>query len=260
MNEVQIFTLCSGSSGNCTYCRFGSTAFLIDAGASRRAIGKALTSIGASLSEISAIFVTHEHSDHIKGLAMLAKYDKIPIYIAPISGKSLSDIDSDLLIPMKHPASVTLGEVTVSSFDTLHDSLSSCGFVISYHGERFGYATDIGRPTTAVTDALCGCCAVILEANYDKDMLRKGPYPYPLKQRIAGKYGHLDNETAAAFCVFLGKTGTKRILLAHLSNENNTPALAYETVSQKLKEENITLSLGVADRYAPTELINARLC
>lgn len=260
MNSVQIYTLCSGSSGNCTFCRFGDISFLIDAGASRRAIGKALASLGASLSELSAIFVTHEHSDHIKGLAMLAKYDKIPIYIAPISGRSLSGVDEELLIPMKHPATVTLGEVTVSSFDTLHDSLSSCGFVISYRGERFGYATDIGRPTEKVTDALCGCRAVILEANYDKDMLREGPYPYPLKQRIAGKYGHLDNEIAAKFCVFLGKTGTERILLAHLSNENNTPAVAYETVRQKLEEENLTLSLGVADRYAPTELITLPLC
>lgn len=260
MTEVQIFTLCSGSSGNCTFCRFGNTAFLIDAGASRRAIGKALASIGASLSELCAIFVTHEHSDHIKGLAMLAKYDKIPIYIAPVSGKSLSGIDPNLLIPLKHPASVTLGEVTVSSFDTLHDSLSSCGFVIGYRGERFGYATDIGRPTKEVTDALCGCRAVILEANYDKVMLREGSYPYPLKQRIAGKYGHLDNETAAAFCAFLSKTGTERILLAHLSDENNTPAVAYDTVNQKLKQENLSLSLGVADRYEPTELITLAVC
>ena len=260
MNEVKIFTLCSGSSGNCTFCRFGNTSFLIDAGASRRAISKALESIGASLSSLSAIFVTHEHSDHVKGLTMLAKYDKIPIYIAPVSGKSLSGIDEELLIPMKHPASVTLGEVTITSFDTLHDSLSSCGFVISYQGQRFGYATDIGRPTQSVTDALCGCRAVILEANYDKDMLREGPYPHPLKQRIAGKYGHLDNETAAAFCAFLGKTGTERVLLAHLSDENNTPAVAYATVNQKLKEENLSLSLGVADRYTPTELITLTVC
>lgn len=260
MDSVKIFTLCSGSSGNCTYCRFGDTAFLIDAGASRRAISKALESIGASLSEISAIFITHEHSDHVKGLEMLAKYDKIPIYIDPISGKSLASVDPDLLIPMKHPATVTLGKVTISSFDTLHDSLSSCGFVISYEGERFGYATDIGRPTTTVTDALCGCRAVILEANYDKEMLRDGPYPYPLKERIAGRYGHMDNETSAAFCAFLGKTGTERILLAHLSNENNTPAIAYQTVHQKLEKENLSLSLGVADRYAPTELITLPLC
>lgn len=260
MHSVQIYTLFSGSSGNCTYCRFGDTAILIDAGASRRAIGKALESLGTSLADISAIFITHEHSDHVKGLAMLAKYNKIPIYIAPISGKSLSDIDPSLLIPLKHPDTVTLGDVTVQSFETLHDSLSSCGYVITYQGERFGYATDIGRPTTQVTDALCGCRAVILEANYDHQMLREGPYPYHLKQRIAGKFGHLDNETAAAFCAFLCKTGTERILLAHLSEENNTPETAYQTVCQKLKEDNLTLSLDVANRYEPTELVSLSLC
>ena len=260
MSEIQVYTLCSGSSGNCTFCRCGDTAFLIDAGMSRRAIQTALASLGASLSDIAAIFVTHEHSDHIKGLAMLAKYDKIPIYISPVSGKALASVDSELIRPMKHPATVTLGEVTVRSFVTLHDSLSSCGFVITYQGEQVGYATDIGQPTEAVTDALCGCRAVILEANYDKKMLRDGPYPYYLKQRIAGRYGHLDNDTTAVFCSYLAKTGTERILLAHLSLENNTPELAYQTVMKKLSEDNVSLSLGVADRHKPTELITLPVC
>ena len=94
----------------------------------------------------------------------------------------------------------------------------------------------------------------------DKNMLKEGPYPFHLKQRIESKYVHLDNENCAKFCAFLGKTGTERILLAHLSNENNTPAIAYDTVHQKLEEENLTLSLGVADRYAPTELITMTIC
>lgn len=260
MNSVSIYTLFSGSSGNCTYVKCGDTAFLIDAGASRRAIAKSLEKLGASLDKIAAIFVTHEHSDHIKGIPMLAKYHKIPVYIAPESCSALPEIDKSLLRPMRHPDSVTLGEVTVKSFLTLHDALSSCGFTVEYRGERFGYATDMGQPTKEATDALCGCQAVILEANYDAEMLRYGPYPFYLKDRIRGRFGHLDNEVSAKFCSFLGKNGTKRILLAHLSQENNTPEKAYTTVINKLKEDKVSLSLGVADRYDPTELITLDLC
>lgn len=253
-------SLFSSSSGNCTFIGSSKTGILIDAGVSAKKLKEALLSREIDPSSIAGIFITHEHSDHIKGLAMLAKYDKIPIYIAPVSGKALASVDSELIRPMKHPATVTLGKVTVCSFVTLHDSLSSCGFVITYQGEQVGYATDIGQPTAAVTDALCGCRAVILEANYDKKMLRDGPYPYYLKQRIAGRYGHLDNDTTAAFCSYLAKTGTERILLAHLSLENNTPELAYQTVMKKLSEDNVSLSLGVADRHKPTELITLPVC
>lgn len=260
MDQVAIYTLFSGSSGNCTYVKCGETAFLIDAGASRKAIAAALEKIGASLKEIAAIFVTHEHSDHIKGIKMLAKYDRIPIYIAPASRGALAEVDECLIRPLRHPDTVTLGEVSVSSFVTCHDSLSSCGYTVTYRGERFGYATDIGKPTTAVTDALQGCRAVILEANYDKIMLKYGPYPQMLKARIQGNYGHMDNDTCAAFCSFLSKTGTKRVLLAHLSAENNTPEAAETTVMKRLQEEDLTLDVAVAKRYEPTELITLPLC
>lgn len=252
---VRIYTLCSGSSGNCTYVRCGDTEFLIDAGASRRAIAKALESLGTSLSRIAAILVTHEHSDHVKGLPMIAKYDRIPIYIHPRSAKALSDIDASLLHMVEHPAVFFLGEVEIASFVTPHDSLSSCGYVMKYQNARYGYATDMGIPVTAATDALCGCEAVILEANYDKTMLKTGPYPYFLKQRIASNEGHLDNEVTAKFCSFLGKTGTKKVLLAHLSAENNTPEKAKAAVAKKLKEDAVTLEVDVAGRYEPSELI-----
>lgn len=260
MSAVSIYTLFSGSSGNCTYVRCGNTAILIDAGASRKAIMQALCTIGASLAEIKAIFVTHEHSDHIKGIKMLAKYDRIPIYAHLSCLSALCDVDRALIHPLSHPDMITLGDMTVRSFVTPHDSLSSCGYVIEYNGTRFGYATDMGMPTQVAVDALRGCRAVILEANYDKEMLRYGPYPVFLKDRIRGNYGHLDNDDSGKFCAFLGKTGTERILLAHLSEENNTPEKAFQAVTTILREKNVSLSLAVAGRYEPTELITLESC
>lgn len=254
MNTVSIYTLASGSSGNCTWARFGSLEILIDAGISRREIGRKLSLLGSDLSRISAIFVTHEHSDHIKGIPMLAKYDKIPIYGARLSLHAIKDVDASLLHFMRHPDTVTLGDLTVSSFVTPHDALASCGYVMAYRGERYGYATDLGRPTDHLVDALAGCKAVILEANYDSTMLKYGSYPYPLKQRIRGPLGHLDNEVAAKFAAFLGKSGTERILLAHLSEENNTPEKAFCAVSEVLQKEELSLSLAVAARHEISKL------
>lgn len=251
-----IYTLSSGSSGNCTYLKFGETEFLIDAGISRREIAKKLAALGTSLDRIAAIFVTHEHSDHVKGIPMLAKYDKIPIYGAKLSLTALKTVDPTLFRFLKHPDTVTLGEVTVESFVTPHDSLASCGYVISHKERRFGYATDLGRPTDAAVDALRGCQAVILEANYDKDMLKYGCYPLFLKERIAGNYGHLENGVSGKFAAFLAKTGTERILLAHLSEENNTPDKAYHAVHTILAKEQLSLSLSVAARHEISELIS----
>lgn len=252
---VKIYTLCSGSSGNCTYVKCGDTELLIDAGVSRRAIGKALSLLGTSLDRIAAVFVTHEHSDHVKGIPMLAKYHRIPIYVSRRSAGALGEVDPSLLRFLEHPGRVELGEVVVESFPTPHDSLSSCGYTVTYRGRRYGYATDMGCAMKNVADSLAGCEAVILEANYDREMLRYGPYPSFLKQRIAASTGHLDNDTSAAFCSFLGKTGTRRVLLAHLSAENNTPEKAASAVREKLLADRVDLSFAVARRSEPTELL-----
>ena len=258
--SLKIYTLFSGSSGNCTYVKCGNTEFLIDAGVSRRAIGRALAALGTSLEKISAVFVTHEHADHVKGLPMLAKHDAIPVYAAKPSCGALGEVAPSLLRPMELPGRVALGEAVIESFPTPHDSLSSCGYTIFYEGRRYGYATDMGCAMRNVADSLAGCEAVILEANYDREMLRFGPYPAFLKARIAAATGHLDNDTSAAFCSFLGRTGTKRVLLAHLSAENNTPEKAARTVSRKLTEDGVNLAFAVAGRFEPTELIAWEEC
>ena len=148
---------------------------------------------------------------------------------------------------MKHPATVTLGDVTISSFDTLHDSLSSCGFVISYQGQRFGYATDIGHVSTHIHNGLMGCESVVLEANHDPEMLWGGIYPYDLKERIASRWGHLSNPDCAEFAAELTANGTRNILLAHLSQENNDPRLAYNEVWMTIADPTVNLCTAAPD-------------
>lgn len=252
---IRICTLASGSSGNATYIRLGDTELLIDAGISRREIEKKLATLGTRPSNLAAVFITHEHSDHIKGIEMLAKYDRIPLYGARSTLTFMKKVDPALFHFLKPTDEITLGEVTVTPFLTQHDTPISYGYTLSYRGERFGLCTDLGQPTEAVTDALYGCRAVILEANYDAEMLKYGDYPPFLKERIASSFGHLDNRVTAKFAAFLARSGTERILLAHLSRENNTPTTAYNTVNAYLQEEKLPLSLDVASRSEITELI-----
>ena len=253
---TEIWTLSSGSSGNACWIRHGKCEFLIDAGISRRAISTALRSLGSDLSNLSAVFVTHEHSDHVKGLPMLAKHEHIPVHAVAETADQLSGVDPACIVPHTPLFSVELSrEVKVESFVTPHDSMASVGYVITAGQRKFAVATDMGMCAQSVADALSGCEGVILEANYDSDMLRTGPYPYYLKDRIFARTGHLDNRDSAKMAAYLALRGTRRVLLAHLSNENNTPAKTLETVSDYLAEHRIELDVAVADRYTPTRLI-----
>ena len=257
-----VYTLGSGSSGNCVYfaCRLpsGKVEFLIDAGLSMRATEKALNALGSSLADIAAIFITHEHVDHIGGLAMIAKHYAMPIYIAADSLPFLpSDLPRARLAPVDIPFSLSLGEVQISSFATSHDSFSSCGYRVEAAGYRVGLCTDTGDVLESMATGLYGCQAVILEANYDKAMLETGRYPPFLRERIAGKRGHLDNDTAGRFAAYLVSSGTYRILLAHLSAENNTPdkALAAVRAALALTFPDRPVSLAVAARYGVTKFL-----
>lgn len=257
MSEItQIWTLSSGSSGNCCWVKHGKCEFLIDAGISRRAISTALRSLGSDLSNICAVFVTHEHSDHVKGLPMLAKYEHIPIHAAAETAEWLGAVDSDCIVAHDPLYTVELSrQVKVESFVTPHDSRASVGYVITAGDRRFALATDMGMCAKSVADALTGCEGVILEANYDADLLKNGPYPLYLQERIASRFGHLENKDSAKMAAYLALHGTRRILLAHLSEENNTPAKALDTVSAYLAEHNIPLDVEVASRHQPTRLI-----
>ncbi len=230
MENVSLVSLYSGSKGNCTYIRCGEDEILIDAGRSLRALMSALSSIGGDIARIKAIFITHEHSDHVSALEMLSKKYRIPIHITEDSAKKVlattTYVKGNLVC---HPPlyTETVGGLTVRSFPTPHDSDMSVGYTIELpSGEKIGYATDIGCITDTIRENLLGSSAVVLESNHDVRMLRDGPYPAWLKVRIGSNHGHLSNADCAAFLPELIAGGTKDILLAHLSEENNTPLAA----------------------------------
>lgn len=253
---TQIWTLSSGSSGNCCWVKHGKWEFLIDAGISRRAISTALRSLGSDLANLSAVFVTHEHSDHIKGLPMLAKYEHLPIHAVQETANCLAGVNPACIIPHTPLYTVEFSpELKVESFVTPHDSRSSVGYVITAGEKRYALATDMGMCAQSVADTLAGCNGVILEANYDAQMLKDGPYPLYLQERIASRWGHLENKESAKMAAYLALNGTEKVLLAHLSQENNTPELALSTVQAYLDTHHIRLDLSVADRHTPTRLI-----
>lgn len=254
--ENKVYTLYSGSGGNSAYFKLCGHEFLIDAGKSAAALCRALTDVGTDISNIEAIFITHEHRDHVSALETLTKKHEIPIHICGASARKLKSGGAPALCGclVEHTPlyTVTLGDsVMISSFDTPHDSLGSVGFRIEYEcdGEigRIGLATDIGHITKSIRDGLTGCRDVILESNHDIDMLASGPYPEFLKMRILSRKGHLSNPDCAEFAAELCEYGTKNILLAHLSPENNTPELALAEVSAALAGKDVKINVADSD-------------
>lgn len=256
MSNITAYTLHSGSSGNCIYVKTPDAEILFDAGVSARAVEKGLNTVGSSLKSIRAIFVTHEHSDHIKGLEVISKKHHIPTHMTNASARAcIRTPDASLLNDLYlHPSafSVKFGQTTVQSFITPHDSAASVGYTVEYdqngNKEKLGLATDIGHITEEITRALLGSESVIIEANHDVNMLLSGPYPYHLKLRILSDHGHLSNEACAEFSKFLAKHGTKNFVLAHLSKENNFAPIAESTVRNALSDfENIHLAVASPD-------------
>ena len=258
--NYRIVSLYSGSGGNSTFIRVGGDAILIDAGKSARALCRALESIGEDIDNIKAIFITHEHTDHVSALEVIAKKHAIPIHITLVSAERFDERSTPccLLRMMTHGVEFCeqVGELQVRSFRTPHDSRMSVGYRIEFFdGEQkraIGFATDIGYISDEIRENLRGCEAVVLESNHDLDMLMTGPYPRDLKMRVASKRGHLSNCECADFAIELAKSGTRGILLAHLSKENNEPSLALEEVERAVSDFGVRVL--VADPDEPVEL------
>lgn len=237
--------LFSGSSGNCVYVQYNDEEILVDAGVSFKRICTALNSVGSDISRIKALLVTHEHSDHIKALDVLSKHTDMPIYINSKSAKSFYCTEDCLFcghaVIANPDEKITFNGFEASIFGTPHDSAGSVGYSFDFSdNSRFAIATDIGHLTDDIKSHLLGCDEVIIESNHDIKMLNEGPYPYLLKKRILSDNGHLSNDACAEFLPSLVENGTKKIVLAHLSGENNTPSLAYKTSAEALAEAGFT--------------------
>ncbi len=255
---LRVSTLFSGSSGNCTLLRTDNTAILVDCGKNCKAVCEALKAEGMELSDIDAVFVTHEHRDHISALDVMMRKRPIPIHVTTPSAPELCRGRSAKENAVVHPGVIfeeKVGDITVSSFPLPHDSAAHVGYtVVSDDGDRAGVATDIGFVTVEAFERLRGCRQLVLEANHDISMLKSGPYPYYLKQRILSRRGHLSNEECATLCRGLSEVGAESIILAHLSAENNTPELALSAANALLDEVNLKTTVKVAKRCGVTDI------
>lgn len=253
---MKFIPLCSGSSGNATYIEAGDARLLIDAGLSCKRICELLKSVGAEPSLLTAILVTHEHSDHIKGIEVLAKKFGIPVYANRDCWSRLRvscpGIPARQICVFESDRDFFLGKVRVFPFTTPHDAVHSVGYTVSCAGRTAAVCTDLGRVDKRILSVLAGADIVLIESNHDVDMLMAGPYPYDLKQRILSGHGHLCNEDCGRALVELYKTGVRNAVLGHLSKENNMPDIAVATVKSVLSEAGIgDFRLALAGRDAP---------
>lgn len=246
---TEFCTLASGSSGNAALLCVNNTNILIDMGISCKRVTAALSQLGLGGEQLSAVLITHEHSDHIAGLATYIKKYRTAIVTTPDTARQLTrriEGIAPLLQCVAWGERITLGEVTITVLPTSHDCTGSCAFHFETPDGTVGYLTDTGYIPAETAHALLGTALLVLESNHDVEMLCAGAYPYALKQRVLGKYGHLSNDTAALFARDSVRAGTQHILLAHLSKENNTPQRALDTVGQMLAAEGYCGALSCA--------------
>ena len=231
---MDLCSIASGSSGNCIYAGTEDYHLLIDAGISGKKIENGLNSIGLKTAEMDGILITHEHSDHIGGLGVVARKYGIPMYgtketiEAILHTSSVGKIDESLFHPILPDQAFEIGDITVKPFSIPHDAANPVAYVMEHENKKVAVATDLGKYDDYIVDKLQGLDVLLLEANHDVRMLQAGSYPYPLKRRILGELGHLSNEVSGQLLGKVLHDGMKKIILGHLSKENNYAELAYE--------------------------------
>ena len=246
-----IHTFASGSSGNAALFSRNGTHILLDAGISCRRITSALRSLDLAPEDLSAVLITHTHTDHISGLATIVRSWDVPIYASSLTAEGIARRVAGAvgrLRPFEPGQALPIGAFTVIPFATSHDAPGSTG----YRLDEAGALTDSGYVTADAAKSLCGVRLLLLEANHDEALLRSGPYPYYLKRRILSAQGHLSNAAAAEFAVSMAQNGARELVLAHLSAENNTPDLALSAVSGALDDAGFSVRVSVAPRSEPS--------
>jgi phosphoribosyl 1,2-cyclic phosphodiesterase len=235
---VRFTILASGSRGNCAVLETEGTCILIDAGISAKQVESRLATIGRSVQDLRAVFITHEHGDHVVGLGVLAKRHGLPIYCNRLTMESLREVVGNYSgwQPFQTGSALTLGDIQVESFPVPHDAYDPVGFVFHHRLGSIGFLTDLGHATKLVIERVKQARALVLEANYDMPLLQRDTKrPWSVKQRIISRHGHLSNEAAAEVAVQVAGDKLEDIFLGHLSEDCNTPLLARQVVSSRLE-------------------------
>ena len=255
-------SLYSGSSGNSLFLESENTKLLIDAGVSSKKIENALNSLEIAPESIDGILITHEHSDHVQGLGTFAKKFNLPVFVnqktldaMPKQKEKISEKNINIF---KIEEKFEIGDLKIKPFSIPHDAANPCGFNIFKDNKKISIATDIGHMTRGILKNLEDSIFIMLESNYDPNVLMYSKYPYPLKSRIAGPNGHLSNELAGKTISHLLNSGLQQAILGHLSKQSNFPELAYKTVVDELMSTNYdenSLKLSVASRDMPGNIV-----
>lgn len=265
---VSVSLLASGSKANCALVASSTTRILVDAGLSCRETFKRLRALGECPEQLSAILITHEHSDHVAGLQRLALKLKVPVFLTVPThrewGRAMRDEEGKIpeLPKLEHFASgrsFQVGDIAVTPFTIPHDAADPVGFTFKTEGVKIGFATDLGYMPVSVRDHLRGCDVLVLESNHDLEMLRSGPYPWSVKQRVMSRVGHLSNDALAEFFCNDYDGGAAYVVLAHLSEQNNHPEIARAAAEQALRErqglwQNRVLLASQSDTLDPIRL------
>lgn len=261
MEPLQYFSLGSGSSGNCAYLGTSQYGVLIDAGVSLRSVRREFRNRNIPLTHIWGIFVTHDHSDHIKNLVSLAVELKVPVYLTELMFRGVNnnkhlaeELGREYVRFYTKGDTIELRDFRIHTFATPHDATDSVGFAFDYGDRTFVLATDLGYITKEISDYILRANYLVIETDYDETMLKNGPYPYPLKERVRSHLGHLSNDHTAGFLASNPSPKLSHVFLCHLSKVNNSPDKAYHTVHDALQTQGIELrSLVVLPRQTATE-------
>jgi len=255
-------SLYSGSSGNSLFIQSDNTKILVDCGVSSKKIVEALNSMEVDASSIDAILVTHEHSDHVKGLATFSSKFDIPVFSTCETFDNMEKVTSKLsnknINHFKIDEKFNIGDLEILPFSIPHDAANPCGFNILNDNKKISIATDIGHMNSAILKRLEGSSFLLLESNYDTEVLKCCSYPFSLKTRISGPTGHLSNDMASKTITYLLKNGLKTAMLGHLSKDSNFPELAYSTTVNEILSNGIdenSFNISVASRDFPGKLI-----
>lgn len=254
---LQFCVLASGSSGNCALIATDRARVLVDAGLSVRELTRRLSLIGHQTDRLSAVIVTHEHSDHVCGLARLSRRFKIPVFATWLTAPHLDFGEHQpALETFQAGARFTVGDIEIQSFTLPHDAVDPVGFCLQAQGVKIGIVTDLGYVTDSVRFHLRGAQMLLLESNHDLDMLKVGPYPWSVKQRVMGRMGHLSNDGMCDFLLRDLDSSISHLMLGHLSEHNNHPEIVRVMALQALERRGLNPPLAIATQKQPTDVFS----